>query len=300
MTPGVAFEAKATLGESPRWDAAAGALWWVDLPAGIVHRNEIRTGRHQMWNLAEPVSALLFDEDSCPLVACAGGIYTLPADGERRLAIAIEPGETNRLPNDAACDSRGRLWISTLDRSFRWGAGRLYRVADGRAEPMAGDFTIPNGIGFSPDERLMYVADSYQASIDVFDFDAAAGTVANRRRFTSVDPANGFPDGLCVDSDGAVWLALFGGGAVRRYSPEGAVIDGIDLPVTQVTSCTFGGACMDELFITTARMGDGRPLTAAELDAQPLAGDVFTVRTRVTGITPHCVARAHLTAGVGA
>ncbi len=300
MTPRVAFEVKATLGESPRWDAAMAALWWVDLAAGIVHRNDTRVGKHQMWNVGEPVTAVLFDEKFGRLIACAGGIFTLSPDGDRRLVIAIEPGETDRLPNDAACDSHGRIWLSTLNRSFKSGEGRLYRVANGKAELMAGDFTIPNGIGFSPDERLMYVADSYQTGVDVFDFDAATGTVANRRRFANVDPANGFPDGLCVDSDGAIWLALFGGGAVRKYSPEGELIAVVDLPVTQVTSCAFGGDLMDELFITTARVGDGRPLTAAELDAQPHAGDVFTVQAGVTGVAPRCVASAHVMSGVGA
>jgi sugar lactone lactonase YvrE len=165
---------------------------------------------------------------------------------------------------------------------------------------MAGDFTIPNGIGFSPDETLMYVADSYQASIDVFDFDRVAGTISNRRRFADVERADGFPDGLCVDCEGGIWLALFGGGAVRRYSPGGEVVGQVDLPVTQVTSCAFGGEAMDVLYITTARMGDGRPLTSAELEAQPNAGDVFVVQTDVVGMVPHHFAHAHPAAGVGA
>jgi sugar lactone lactonase YvrE len=240
------------------------------------------------------VSALLFDEDSRPVIACPGGMYALLPAGDRHRLVAIEPDDADRMPNDAACDQQGRVWISTLDRSFRSGEGRLYRVADGKAEILAEDFTIPNGIGFSPDERLMYVADSYRARVDVFDFHAVHGTITNRRCFAEVDPADGFPDGLCVDASGAVWLALFGGGAVRRYSPEGKVTATVDLPVTQVTSCAFGGERMDELFMTTARTGDRRPLNSAELEAQPHAGDIFAVQTGAVGMSSRRAARVHL------
>jgi sugar lactone lactonase YvrE len=155
--------------------------------------------------------------------------------------------------------------------------GSLYRIdADGRTERVVSGLTISNGLDWSPDASLMYLNDTPTSRIDVFDHDPFTGAVTDRRPFARID---GFPDGLTVDAEGGVWVALFGGSQVRRYSPDGSLDAVVPLPVANVTSLTFGGPDYADLFVTTAR----HDLDAAQLEAQPLAGAVFVLQPGVRG-----------------
>ena len=183
--------------------------------------------------------------------------------------------------NDGACDPDGRFWCGTMAYAETPGAGTMYRLE--AQEPYAvqrvwGDVTISNGLGFSPDGQLAYYNDTPTRTVSVLDYES--GQLRNRRVFVSLrDEAEsvGHPDGLCVDAEGGVWVAMFGGSAVRHYTADGRLAEVVELPVSQVTACTFGGPDLRELFITTSAEG-------LDPGQEPLAGALFSVTPGVTGL----------------
>jgi sugar lactone lactonase YvrE len=166
----------------------------------------------------------------------------------------------------------------------RPGAGALYRLSvDGTVERMLPEVSISNGIGWTGDNRRMYFIDSPTQRIDVFDFDVEAGTICNRRPFVSIPPGSGVPDGLTLDADDFVWVALWRGGAVHRYTPDGELDLIVRVPVTHPTSCAFGGPDLRDLYITTASIA----LSDGERARQGMAGDLFRCRPGPTGRVPY-------------
>jgi len=236
---------RAELGEGPRWDAAAGCLLWVDVERGELHRGGETTGFGERVGSAAPT------DDGDVLVATATGLV-LAGSGE---TLARFPHGADTRANDGACDPAGRFWIGTTALDFRDGGGALY-VFDGRLECVLPGVGLSNGLGWHA-ERMYYV-DSNTQRIDVFDWD---GRPSNRRPFARVDRADGIPDGLAVDDEGGVWLALYGGSCVRRYDPDGTLVEELALPAENVTACCFGGADGRSLFVTTAAP-DGRVYVA--------------------------------------
>ncbi len=177
--------------------------------------------------------------------------------------------------NEGGCDSNGRFYCGSMAYAETPGAASLYRLdPDGRVATVLGDLTISNGLEWSPDGQLAYYVDSATGRIDVMDDEGDVG-LTHRRPFVTVE--GGSPDGLTVDAEGGIWVAIWGGKAVQRFTPEGVLSEVIELPVTQVTACTFGGADLDELFITTSREG----LPASE---EPAAGSLFHVRPGIAGL----------------
>ena len=232
------MDERAALGEGPRWDAASASLLWVDIDRGLVHHGDSTTS----WG--EPVGAAAPVEGGGVLVATASGLVL---DGR---VLARFPHGPDLRANDGACDPDGRFWIGTTARDHRAGAGTLYRF-DGALVPVVEGVTISNGLGWSPDRSLMYYVDTPTRRIDVFDYD---GELADRRVFAEVD---GLPDGLCVDDDGGVWVALWGGGRVQRYDAGGTLVHEVAVPAENPTACCFGGVDGRSLFVTTAAP-DGR------------------------------------------
>jgi sugar lactone lactonase YvrE len=207
-------------------------------------------------------------------------VVLLDPDGTRHTLATLEPGLPDNRLNDAKCDPAGRLWAGTMAMSEAQPDGALYRIdGDGVTERVVSGLTVSNGLDWSPDATRMYLNDSPTRRVDVFDHDPATGAVSGRRPFARIDPGGGFPDGLTVDAEGGVWVALFAGGQVRRYSPEGTLDAVVPLPVTNVTSLTFGGPDRADLFVTTAK----HHLDPAQRAAQPLAGAVFVLRPGVRG-----------------
>jgi sugar lactone lactonase YvrE len=192
----------------------------------------------------------------------------------------VEPQHTENRFNDAACDPRGRLWAGTMSTTRAPGTAALYRIEAGGAPEVAiGGATISNGLDWNLDATRLYYVDSPTQRIDVIDFDVDRGRLGERRPFVRIDPADGLPDGLTVDAEGGVWIALFGGGAIRRYTPDGELDAHIALPVTNPTSPAFGGPNRDELFVTSAR----HRLTPAQRAREPLAGSLLRLRPGVSG-----------------
>jgi sugar lactone lactonase YvrE len=242
----------ASLGEGPCWDPAAGVLYWVDIPAGIVHR--LDDGRHASWQVGADVGAVVPRALGGLVLAAGNGFRTLdPATGSV-VELAEAPGrQPGTRMNDGACDRAGRFYAGSMASDESPGKGSLYRLDPdhGVTELFAG-LGISNGIGWSPDDRLMYYIDSYAYRVDVLDYDPVTGEMGDRRPFVRLGSGDLVPDGLAVDADGGVWVAVWGGGVIQRYRQDGRLIGVVRLPAANVTSCAFGGPDLDRLYVTTA------------------------------------------------
>ncbi|GAA0627680.1 SMP-30/gluconolactonase/LRE family protein [Kutzneria viridogrisea] len=281
MLAEVAVRATAELGEGPTWDPGSSTLLWVDILGCAVHRYDPLRGSDVIMELPQHVGAAKPRAGGGLVANLRDGVALLDGDGTRRwLVYWAREGVRG---NDAAVDPAGRLWAGTMRYDEGTGGGWLARVEpDGTAKVVLDSVTISNGIGWSPDTRLMYYVDTPTRRIDVFDYDLDGGEAVNRRPLCSVEGTDGFPDGLCVDAEGCVWVALWGGSAVRRYTPDGRLDREVAMPVQQPTACAFGGADFTDLYVTSARVGLDEP---GELDGSVLVlpgigvgqpGTVFT------------------------
>ncbi|MCX2922870.1 SMP-30/gluconolactonase/LRE family protein [Streptomyces sp. NEAU-W12] len=269
----VAVRARSALGEGPTWDAAAGRLLWIDILGSRIHTYDPATGRRTLRRSEQHVGAVKPRAGGGLVLNLRDGVGLLdPDDTFRWLRHEPVPG---RRGNDAAVAPDGALWTGTMRYDEATGGGTLARVTgDGTAETVLDDVTVSNGTGWSPDGRLMYYIDTPTRRIDVFDHDPDTGRVTGRRPLAEVEDGAGFPDGLTVDAGGCVWVALWDGAAVRRYTPAGALDRVIELPVPRVTACAFGGRGLTDLYITTARVGlDPAPPLAGSLLVVPGAGE---------------------------
>ncbi len=269
-------------GEGPCWWPQWGGLRWVDLAAGDVLSlgSDGRVGRTHVGTV---VAALRPRADGGAIIALERAFAL--ADGPDLSALHVLPEiwSDDRIRfNDGGCDPQGRFHCGTMAYDQSPGAGALFRIsaeAGGRFETMEvlDSVTVSNGLGWSPDGTVAYYTDTPTGRIDMFDWSPQAGLL-NRRPFVALGPDDqGSPDGLCVDAEGGVWTALYGGSQVRRYSAEGELDQVVELPVPQVTACTFGGEALDQLFITTSR-------EHLSSDEQPAAGALFAVRPGVRGL----------------
>lgn len=263
------------LGECPLWDEHAGALWWVDILAPSLKKFD---GTLKTIPLTEAMGSFAFREKGGFIAGMKTGIYFF--DGEKKQALAKPEAHLpqNRF-NDGRCDRDGRFWSGTMPEPMREPAGALYRIAvDGTCERKRTGITVPNSLAWSPDGRTMYFADSPRRTIWAFDYDRASGEPSNERVFATTQV--GFPDGSCMDAEGCLWNAEYGGSRVVRYTPAGKVDRVVELPVKSPTCCAFGGKNLDVLYITTA----AQRLTEAQLKEQPLAGSLLAVRPGSTGL----------------
>jgi sugar lactone lactonase YvrE len=269
------LDARDQLGEGPHWDHVAGELLRVDIARGLVHGWDPASGERWTLVLEGEVSAVVpRASGDGHLLAVGHALVLRDAAGELRTLAAAEEGLAENRFNDCRCDPQGRLWAGTMSKARTPGAAALYRLAPGGGlERVLDATTISNGIGWSPGGELMYFIDSTTQRIDAFDFDAASGAIAERRTLVEIDPADGLPDGLTVDAQGGIWVCLFGGGAVRRYAPDGTLDAVVELPVTNPTCPTFGGPALDTLYVTSAR----HRLTDEQLAAEPLAGALLAL-----------------------
>ncbi|MEU1161715.1 SMP-30/gluconolactonase/LRE family protein [Streptomyces sp. NPDC005921] len=266
----VAVAAEATLGEGPTWDPATGRLLWIDVLGSRVHTYDPATGRRTIRTTDQHVGAVKPRAGGGLVLNLRDGVALLdPDDTFRWLHREPVPG---RRANDAAVAPDGSLWAGTMRYDEAAGGGTLARVtADGTATTLLADVTVSNGTGWSPDGRHVYYIDTPTNRVDVFDYDGELPS--NRRPLVTIEEGAGYPDGLTVDADGCVWVALWDGGAVRRYTPTGELDRVITLPTPRTTACVFGGADLTDLYVTTARVGLERPHpTAGSLLVIPGAG----------------------------
>ncbi|MEE1939731.1 SMP-30/gluconolactonase/LRE family protein [Streptomyces sp. TRM 70361] len=265
--PEIAVRHDALLGEGPTWDAARGRLIWVDVLSCRVHAWDPADGRRTVLATEQHVGAAKPRAGGGLVVNLRDGVGLYDAAGAFSwLHRDPVPG---RRGNDAAVAPDGALWAGTMAYDEAPGGGTFSRIApDGTVAEVLPDVTISNGTGWSPDGRLMYYVDTPTRRIDVFD---VRGTeVSDRRPLAEIEEGAGFPDGLTVDADGCVWVALWGGGAVRRYTPDGRLDRTVAVPAANTTACAFGGPGLRDLYITTARVG-------TDPAAQPLAGSLLVL-----------------------
>jgi sugar lactone lactonase YvrE len=268
-------------GEGPVWDDGAGELLWVDIAAGEVRwgRVDADGGVHDLAvrPIGEPVGAVTPTTSPGWLVAAGGGFRRLTPDGEVTvlLDLAGEGGGRTRM-NDAACDRAGRFFAGTMGLREEPGAGSLYRVdLDGTITTVLSGLTVSNGIDWSPDDGVLYLADSGTRTVTAYDYDVDLGTLGRPRTLLEfADDEPGTPDGLTVDREGHLWIALWGGGQVRRYSSAGVLEDVVRVRATKTSSCAFAGPSLDILVVSTSSQG----LSVREQAVQPDAGRLFTVR----------------------
>jgi len=245
----IAVRANAKLAEGPRWDAATGRLLWVDIEGGELH--VLESGEDRAIGLDAMVGVAAPTSSGAVLVALADRLALVDlADESVRTLVRLPHGPALR-SNDGACDAAGRFWIGTMDLDETPGAGALYRY-DGRLERVLDEVTLSNGIGWTRDDTRMYYIDSPVQRVDIFDFEVASGRIDDRRPFVSIDESEGIPDGLTVDDEGGVWVALYGGSCVHRYDQSGRLDAVLEVPALNVTSCCFGGDDGRSLFVTTA------------------------------------------------
>jgi sugar lactone lactonase YvrE len=277
----LALDIRAEVGESPVWDDRRQRLIFVDIMRGHVHEFDPVTGANHVLEVGQPVGAIALAEAGDWIVAAQDGFYRLDPDrGTLRLIAHVEAELGGNRMNDGAVDAAGRFWAGTMEIIGGREKGCLYRLdPDGSVHCMLAPVSTSNGIDWSPDGRLMYYVDTPLSRIDAFDFSAGTGALSYRRTFVNVPTSFGWPDGLVVDRDGFVWLALWQGAAVHRYAPNGRLNCVVNLPVSLVTKCAFGGPELDDLYITTARLGLDESSQARELPA----GGIFRARPGVRG-----------------
>jgi sugar lactone lactonase YvrE len=274
----------ATLGEGPLW--WQGAVWFTDIKQNRIHRFAPATAAHRSWDAPAPVGFLAPFENGRFIAGAKTGLFDFePQTGVFTPMRTVEPGLPNNRLNDGAVDPRGRLWFGSMDDGETEATGKLYRLDRSGLAAVDAGYVITNGPAFSPDGDILYHTDTLQKTIYVFDT-GADGALLNKRVFVRIEEGAGYPDGPTVDAEGCVWTGLFGGWSVRRYSPQGILLESVGFPVANITKIAFGGPNLTTVYATTAAKG----LNAAALAAQPLAGGLFRFETAIRGMSSQAVA----------
>ena len=266
--------ARCRLGESPVWVPSLGQLWWVDIHRDTIHRYDWRSRESWAQKLPGRGTFVVPCADGSAISALQKGLCRVPEPGRQAsLAVPVEAGTPDTSINDGKTGPDGRLYFGTRDLAQRREMGGLYRLDDDlAARRLTNRVTAGNGIDWSPDASVLYFVDSGDYRVWAFDFDGRDGLISRKRVFASVAKPDGLPDGLTVDATGGVWVALYGGGRLHRYAPDGQLTDVIPVPVRYPTSCAFAGPGLDTLVVTSAyaRIEDAGE-TRQELDGAVLA-----------------------------
>lgn len=274
--PDVVIPADAEVGEGPVFDPRTGKLVWVDITRGEMFQDDLESGLQVRTKLDTLIGAVAPRAAERGFAAAVSDGFGLIVDDALTVVDPVLP-EPYRRMNDAKVDSRGRMWAGSTHLEFTPGVGALHRW-DGRgpSTTVATGFILPNGLGWDADDSVMYLVDSFGYSLLAASYDTDDGAVGEFRQIATID--SGLPDGLAVDVDGFVWVAVWGGSEVRRYSRGGELVATVPMPVTQPSSCAFGAD--GTLYITSARAG----LSEEDIAGQPLAGSVFALATSTRGV----------------
>jgi len=285
--PELVADAHALIGEGPWWDSRAGLLYWIDIAGKSLHVYDPAHASDRALSLGKkpgsavgrasvggaPASLLMAMEDGFAFIDPDTGAISPLFDPE-----ADRPG--NRF-NDGKCDSRGRFWVGSMDDAEAERSGALYRLGpDLACERVLDGLGISNGLAWSPDDRAMYFIDTLNRRVDAFDFEGETGGISNRRTAFDVPHDMGFPDGMTIDEEGMLWIALWMGWGLGRWDPlTGRLLERVHIPVARTSSCAFGGPSLDRLYITTASVGLG----PEEKEGQPDAGGLFVYEPGLKG-----------------
>jgi sugar lactone lactonase YvrE len=277
MLPELYINARATLGESPAWDAKTQTLYWVD-----VLERHIYAGAKRIIQLDDYVGCLAPRKGGGLIIAQRRGFRLVMPDMKTIRKLPSPRGEPlhNRF-NDGKCDPRGRFLAGTMDRNEKEDSGALYSLSsESPAKRLLSRVRISNGLAWSPDGQTMYFVDTPSRQVMAFDYDLDSGMIFNARAIIQFDKSFGWPDGMTSDTDGNLWIAMWGGARVSQWKPDGTLLAQFGVEALNVSSCVFGGPNMNELFITTALAATD----AASFRRFPQAGGVFRMETHVTGM----------------
>lgn len=283
MQADLVLDSKATLGEGPIWSTRERCLYWVDIEAGRLHTFEPHVNVDRVSELGEMIGTVVPRRSGGVMLAMHHGFA---AYDPRTATLTRWSDPEAHLPrnrfNDGKCDPAGRFWAGTLSLDRQPNAASLYCLeTDGRVRTVLHGVTNSNGIAWSLDGTTLYYIDTPTLRVTQFDYDLLSGQIANPRTAITFPAGEGKPDGMTIDADGMLWIALWGGGCVGRWNPHtGECLTRIDVAARQVTACAFGGPDLTDLYITTARTG----LPEADLARQPLAGGLFRARPGVAGV----------------
>lgn len=280
----VVVDAKCEVGEGPVWHAEERVLYWVDVNGFRIHRFDPASKDHTVAQFDQHICTVVPREQGGFALAVRDGFALTDGFGPPLRLIAPVEGGLNTRMNDGKVDPGGRFFAGTMGFDAAPEVGSLYRLdPDLTVERVVSEVTISNGIAWSSDSSTMYYIDTPTSGVDAFDYDLDTGALSNRRRAITFDIDKGLPDGMSIDDEGYLWIAFWGGSAVRRYSTDGNLDAEIKMPVSQPSSCAFGGEDLTDLYVTSARDG----LTEEALRDQPEAGALFRARPGVRGTQSH-------------
>ena len=273
-----------TLGETPLWCEQTQSLFWIDVDRAALHRAHLRSGRRDTFQFESRfLGGLALHRDPGRVVVAldtALHLFDL-GSGSLQLLAEVEPATLDTRLNDGRCDAHGNLWIGTMDNGLTASSGSFYCItAEGVVLPQFPEVIVSNTVAMSPDQRTLYFSDTRRHVTWAFDLDPGARILSNRRIFVDHRAGKERPDGACVDSEGALWVAIFAGARIDRYTEGGRLDRSVALPVTNPTCVCLGGPDHRTLFITTAR----KFLSADALHREPLAGSVLAVEVDVPGL----------------
>lgn len=264
--------------EGPLWDTPTARFWWVDIAGQRVHCLDPEAGHVDSWETAGQPGGVIVGANGEPVVATPEGLAVLDrGTGQLDLRVPVERDRPENRANDVKVDDRGRAWVGTMAYDKRPRNAALYRVDRSGVAQVVDDLTISNGPAFDTARGRLYLADTALCVVDAFDFDVVTGELSGRRRFLDLAEEQVWPDGMTVDDEGGLWVALGRAGAVRRYSAGGTLDAAIALPTSNPTSVAFGGRDRGDLYITTSWVD------CEQRADQPLAGAIFRCRPGVSG-----------------
>jgi len=283
ITATVAYPSRCILGEGSLWDEDNHQLLWVDILDHKIYCFNPVTGANTGFDVGQDVGTVVLSESGDWVFADQDGIAMIdPKRGKITRGIQPEKGNANIRFNEGKCDPRGEFWCGTMDYDCVEGAGKLYAFSGmNEVVEKISDVTISNGLVWSADNKKFYYIDSMTYQVHCYDYDLATGNICNKRVFCPIDKDMGVPDGMAIDCEDHLWVALFYGGKVIRLNPKtGSICYEIDVPAPNVTSCAFGGEILDELYITTAR----DLVSEEDLKKYPLSGSLFKAKVPFKGV----------------
>jgi len=277
------IDSKSDLGEGAIWNYKTGELIWVNITGKILNFYNPKTGNNKEMFTGQMIGTVVPCDNDLVLVALKNGIYSFdPLTGTKKLIVNPEEDLPDNRFNDGKCDPAGRFWAGTMNMNDEKGAGNLYRLdKDSSIHKMIENVSISNGIAWSPDADKMYYIDTPTQKVMSYDYDNETGEISNPKVAVEISSDLGSPDGMTIDAEGNLWIALWGGSAVSCWNPEtGELLRMVEVPAKNVTSCAFGDDDLGTLYITTARTNT----TDEELKKFPDAGGVFKTKPGVKGV----------------
>lgn len=278
------LDAKVFLGEGPLWDVDQQALWWINIFAGELNCFEPASGENRQYQMGQPIGTVVLQESGGVAVALEHGFYSFdPQTGALTAIVDPEADQPDNRFNDGKVDPAGRFWAGTMETAETQATGALYCLdGSGNCQLKESGVFISNGICWTSDQQTMYYIDSPTRTVSAYDYDVSSGEISGKRTAIEIPDGLGYPDGMSIDADDNLWIAMWSGWCVAKFDPRtGELLDKIELPVANVTACAFGGPELNELYITTARKGN----SDEELEKQPHAGSLFHAKVDVTGTT---------------